>query len=145
MAKGYDIILRWDGQKLVPAADTDRWALREAPADSLFEARRWRPKSPKAMRKLHAMLRVGEDNSFGWTSEAIKSQVKLAHGWVTGARVEKDGAVFCELRSLSDFTQDELGLFIAQAREFLLKEVVPGLDPRLLDREIENETAERRR
>lgn len=144
MAREPKIILRWDGEKAVPAAPVDRWALQKLGVGQLLEADPHKPKSNRAVRYLHALLKIAEDNSLGWKSEAIKTQVKLANGWITGATVKHDGEIYCELRSLTSFDREELDKFIEQVRAFILEEVCPGLDPKLLEREIDQGIAERR-
>lgn len=144
MASGPKVVLRWDGTTAVPAAPIDRWALKELPVGQLLEAVTWKPRNAKLMARIHVMLQIGEDNSLGWPREKIKTSVKLANGWVKGASVDVDGTVYCEVKSLADFTNEELGRYAEQLQAFILEEVCPGLDPTLLQREVDHQTAERR-
>lgn len=143
MAKGFGLLAKWDGQQLVPAAHIDQQVLRQMEPGTLLTVSKYRS-TQKASAWLHVMLGLAVENSFGWTAEMIKSQVKLRNGWVTGGVVATDGTTHLQLRSTSSFDREELGKFIEQCREFILSEVCPGMDPGLLEREVDDHTKSRR-
>lgn len=142
MATRGQIVAKLDGGALVPAAWADRQALRDIEDGCLFTLVRYRPRSDRQNRFLHALLSKAADNSpEPWSVEKIKGHVKLRNGWFEGARVEVDGSVFTSLRSTADFTLEEMKTFIDQAEQFIVEEVCPGIDLSLLRKEAEAEIA----
>lgn len=142
MAARGQIVAKLEAGQLVPAAWTDRQALSDVEDGCLFTLTKYRPRSDRQNRFLHALLGKAADNSpEPWTIEKIKGHVKLRYGWFEGARVEVDGSVFTSLRSTADFTLDEMKTFIEQAEEFIVEEVCPGIDLSLLRKEAEDDIA----
>ncbi len=142
MAHRGQIVARMEAGQLVPAAWGDRQELAKVEDGQLFTLTKYRPRSDRQNRYLHALLKKGAENAATyWPEEKIKAEVKLANGWIAGARVELNGVVYASVRSTADFNMEEMKLFIQQAKDYILTTVCPGMDETELEREVEADIA----
>jgi len=142
MAGRGQIVARMEAGQLVPAAWGDRQELAKAEEGALFTLTKYRPRSDRQNRYLHALLKKGAESAATyWPEEKIKAEVKLANGWIEGARVELNGVVYASVRSTADLNMEEMKLFIEQTKEYILTAVCPGMDESELEREVEADIA----
>lgn len=145
MARSEPIVGRWDGTSVKALARIDRERMQALEPDTLLAITVYRPKSEEALRFIHALLAAAAENAIeATTAEGLKQRLKLAGGWISGARVDPDGTVHAKLRSLGDMNADELSRYIDQAIDLIETEIVPGVDHRELMREVGLRTKRRR-
>lgn len=142
MAHRGQIVAKMEAGQLVPAAWGDRQELAKVEDGQLFTLTKYRPRSDRQNRYLHALLKKGAENAATyWPEEKIKEEVKLKNGWINGARVELNGVVYVSTRSSADFNMEEMKSFIEQTKDYILSTVCPGMDEAELEREIEADIA----
>lgn len=140
MTRRAEIVVRVEGGRLVPAAGWDRDSIAALPEGALLSVTKYRPRTDKARRFLHAVMRLASDNAWDdrWTPERIKVTVKARGGWVKGMRVEVDGSSLVEFRSVADLDADEMTRFIEQTLHLITTEICPGMDVDDLRREADS-------
>lgn len=144
MPRRAQIIARVEGDTVVPFARIDREAIAAMPKGTVLELKPFVEKDHSLGRAMHAMCGLAADNVPGWSVERIKTTVKLRHGWISGVREKFGGENYVELRSVNDFTDDEMREFMRQIEEFITTELMPGVDLETLRRETREATKARK-
>jgi len=141
MARRAQIVVRIEGGRIVPASFWDRDILQGMAEGTLLSVSKYRPKSDRAVRFLHAIINKAAANAWDdkWTPETIKATIKARYGWVEGARIEVDGTAVTQFRSIADLDAEELERFIQQTLDLIATEVCPGIDIVALRKEADDD------
>jgi hypothetical protein len=135
---------RWSNGKIEPWARVDVEAMATWKDGDLIEMFPYNSRRSDQNRLLHGILGIAVDNSDGWTVESLKFRLKMQGGWTNGATLRQDGNVYVEVRSTADFSEHEMNIFIDEAKDFILSDVIPGMDLDALIDEAKTRSAARK-
>lgn len=133
MARGDEILARWDGQALRAVGGRDRDAIAAFPPDTVFSLRRWEPGTQWARAYISVFSELAAEAHPEITDkDELKTTTKVQHRWIDGVQVETDGSASAKYKSVGKMDQDELTRFTEQMKR-LAGDL--GLDVEALDLE----------
>lgn len=133
MARGDEILARWDGQTLRAVGGRDRDAIAAFPPDTVFSLRRWEPGTQWARAYISVFSELAAEAHPEITDkDELKTTTKVQHRWIDGVQVEPDGSASAKYKSVGKMDQDELTRFTEQMKR-LAGDL--GLDVEALDLE----------
>ena len=142
-----DLIFRVDGDVLVPNSHDSRMAVRGWLQDQLVVVRPHAGKREAMIRLVHVLCKKGADNASAHVLvEQVKARAMAALGFWRSADFDPaTGAlVRLERMSLTELSDEELSDFIERLKDWIVTELCPGMDPKLLEREAGAATGVRR-
>lgn len=123
--------------KLVPATDeATAWARKIKPGD-IIEADVVRPRSQAFHKLFFAMLKIVSDNKDDYSVEELLDIIKLGIGHTRV--IQLPGGTFYALPksiSFASLDQDQFSAFFNRAVDYVISDILPGIDRQGLTNEI---------
>ena len=128
--------IAYDG-KLTPATDeAEAWARKIKPGD-IIEVDVVRPRSQQFHKLLFAMLKIVSDNLDNCSVDNLLDVIKLGTGHTK--IIELPGGAYYAIPksiSFSAMDQDTFSAFFTKAVDYIISDVLPGIDKEALTHEI---------
>lgn len=135
-----EILLQKRMGALVPADEAAEDALRGVALNSVIKAKISVPRNIFFHRKFFAMLNIVMKNQDRYpTLDVLLSVCKLATGHAEVIRTKHGDVAIPRSISFAKMDELEFSSFYDRAVQWVLREVIPGLQRKELDREVETE------
>lgn len=138
-----EVFFRLDGDVLVPNSADAHESVRGWLDGQIVAVRPYSGKREAMIRLVHVLCQKGADNAPKHIlPEAVKSQAMLHCGLVKDVTIAAaTGDVSFRRQSLTELDEATLSDFIERLKDWIVTELCPGMDPKLLEREVNAGTA----